>query len=132
MTHSAPPTDVRLRTVSRELVLTWPDGARHALAFEYLRVHSPSAEVRGHSAAQAVLQTGKRDVRITRIDPVGHYALRLHFSDGHASGLFTWAYLHELGETFDTRWAAYLAALAAAGASRDAAPEATDGSADPA
>lgn len=120
MTDDAPtPTKIRLRKQSRELVVEWPDGAEHALGFEYLRISSPSAEVQGHGPDQAVLQTGKRDVRIVRIDPVGQYALRLHFSDGHASGLYSWRFLRELGIEFDSRWAAYLNALSAAGASRD-------------
>ncbi|MEL6870956.1 MAG: DUF971 domain-containing protein [Pseudomonadota bacterium] len=117
----AAPVEIKLRTKSRCLQLKWADGACHALGFEYLRVHSPSAEVRGHAQGQAVLQAGKRDVRITRIDPVGHYALKLTFSDGHNSGLFTWRYFRELGDTFEARWAQYLHDLDNAGLSRDAA-----------
>ena len=113
------PQQIRLRKQSRELALEWPDDVTHSLSFEYLRVHSPSAEVRGHGPGQEVLQVGMRDVRITRIDPIGQYALRLHFSDGHESGIYSWSYLRELGETFDRRWTDYLAALDAAGASRD-------------
>ncbi|MEL7312119.1 MAG: DUF971 domain-containing protein [Pseudomonadota bacterium] len=108
-----------MRKKSCELVLEWPDEITHALSFEYLRVHSPSAEVRGHGPGQEVLQTGKQDVRIVRIDPIGQYALRLHFSDGHESGIYSWSYLRDLGETFDVRWTHYLKALQAAGASRD-------------
>lgn len=122
MNDTAPPTGITLRRQSRCLELTWADGRSDSLSFEYLRVHSPSAEVQGHSPEQAQLQVGKRDVRITRIDPVGQYALKLVFSDGHDSGLFSWRYLRELGETQETRWNAYLAALEAAGRSRDAEP----------
>ena len=113
------PKKIRLRKQTGALALEWPDGVEHDLSFEYLRVHSPSAEVRGHGAGEAILQTGKRSVRIVRIDPIGNYALRLHFSDGHDSGLYSWHYLRELGEEFDAYWSAYLSALDAAGASRD-------------
>lgn len=119
MTDASPPTGITLRRQSRCLELTWGDGRCDTLSFEFLRVHSPSAEVQGHGAGQAVLQYGKRDVRILRIDPVGQYALKLVFSDGHDSGLYSWRYLRELGDTHDQRWADYLAALAAAGRSRD-------------
>ena len=119
MNDAPPPTAIRLRRQSRCLELTWPDGQVHALSFEYLRVQSPSAEVRGHGPGQGRTPDGKRDVRITRIDPVGHYALKLTFSDGHDSGLYSWRYLRELGAQHDTRWHAYLDALAAAGLSRD-------------
>ncbi|MFK8015229.1 MAG: gamma-butyrobetaine hydroxylase-like domain-containing protein [Gammaproteobacteria bacterium] len=119
--NDAAPVEIKLRTKSRCLQMTWPDGVCHELGFEYLRVNSPSAEVRGHAQSQAVLQSGKRDVRITQIDPVGHYALKLTFSDAHNSGLFTWPYFRELGETFETRWPQYLHDLDNAGLSRDAA-----------
>ncbi|MEL6199208.1 MAG: DUF971 domain-containing protein [Pseudomonadota bacterium] len=122
MNDVAPPTGITLRRQSRCLELTWADGRSDSLSFEFLRVHSPSAEVQGHSADQAQLQYGKREVRITRIDPVGQYALKLVFSDGHDSGLFSWRYLRELGETQETRWSGYLAALEAAGRSRDPDP----------
>ncbi|MEO0616840.1 MAG: DUF971 domain-containing protein [Pseudomonadota bacterium] len=124
MNDAAPPTGITLRRQSRCLELTWSDGRSDSLSFEFLRVHSPSAEVQGHSAEQAQLQCGKRKVRITRIDPVGQYAIKLVFSDGHDSGLFSWRYLRELGETQETRWKAYLAALEAAGRSREPAPRA--------
>ncbi|MEO0345847.1 MAG: DUF971 domain-containing protein [Pseudomonadota bacterium] len=119
MNDAAPPTGITLRRQSRCLELTWGDGRNDSLSFEFLRVHSPSAEVQGHSPDQVQLQYGKRDVRITRIDPVGQYALKLVFSDGHDSGLFSWRYLRELGETQEARWQAYLAALQAAGHSRE-------------
>lgn len=89
------------------------------LPSEFLRVHSPSAEVRGHGAGQEVLQTGKRHVCIVGLEVVGHYALKIIFSDGHDSGLFTWAYLQQLGKQQSELWQAYLAKLDAAGASRD-------------
>ncbi len=118
MTADAPPIGIKLRKQSRCLELGWSDGRDDALSFEYLRVQSPSAEVRGHGPGQARLQHGKRDVRITRIEPVGNYALRLVFSDGHNSGLYTWQYLRQLGAEYDARWTAYLADLEAAGLSR--------------
>ena len=121
MSDVQPPTGITLRTQSRCLAVQWGDGRTDTLPFEYLRVHSPSAEVRGHGPGQAQLQHGKREVRITRIDPVGHYALKLVFSDGHDSGLYSWRYLRELGDTKDARWAAYLDALREQGLSRDAA-----------
>ena len=92
------PSDIRLRRRSRVLELTYPDGSQHSLSFEYLRTHSPSAEVQGHGPGQDVLQIAKEAVDVTRIDPVGHYAVRLVFSDGHDTGLYTWKYLRELAE----------------------------------
>jgi len=112
------PTEIRLQTKSRQLVVVFDDGARFELPFEYLRVNSPSAEVRGHGPGQAVLQKGKENVRITAVEPVGHYAVRLRFDDGHDTGLYTWDYLHELGRERDARWAAYLDQLEAAGYAR--------------
>ena len=100
------------------LEVAYEDGARFSLPFEYLRVYSPSAEVRGHGPGQETLQTGKEDVAITRIDPVGHYAIRLVFSDGHDTGLYSWTYLRELGEQQAANWQAYLDRLQAAGYAR--------------
>ncbi len=114
------PTELRLRKKSRTLVVSFDDGQRFELPAEYLRVLSPSAEVRGHGVGQEVLQVGKQDVDIVRVEPVGNYAVRLVFSDGHDSGLFTWHYLHELGREQDAKWAHYLQRLQAAGASRQA------------
>ena len=111
------PTKIRLRTRSRCLTVTFDD-AQYDLPFEYLRVFSPSAEVKGHGPGQDVLQTGKEDVRILRIEPVGHYALRLVFDDGHDTGLYTFRYLEELGRDYARRWAEYLDRLAAAGYAR--------------
>lgn len=124
---TAPPTRITLRRRSGLLALEWPDGERHELPFEYLRVHSPSAEVRGHGPGGEVLQTGKETVRIVRIEPVGHYALRLVFSDGHDTGLYTWGYLRELGDERDERWRRYLDRLAAAGYSRRSAGDGPGG-----
>ena len=89
------------------------------LPFEYLRVHSPSADVKGHGPGQEVLQTGKERVQVTAVEPVGHYAVRLRFDDGHDTGLYTWKYLHELGREREPRWQAYLDRLAAAGYARE-------------
>jgi DUF971 family protein len=112
------PTDIKLRTQSRLLVMTFDDGSEFSYTFEYLRVHSPSAEVVGHGPGQETLQTGKENVVITRIDPVGHYAIRLVFDDGHDTGLYSWTYLHELGRNMESNWKRYLDRLAAAGYAR--------------
>ena len=112
------PTEIRLRKKSRLLVIGFDDGSNFELPFEYLRVCSPSAEVRGHGPGQEVLQTGKEDVDIKAIFPVGHYALRIEFDDGHDTGLYAWNYLHELGAEYDQRWQDYLDRLKAAGYAR--------------
>ena len=112
------PTDILLHQRSRVLELAFDDGARFNLSCEYLRVHSPSAEVRGHGPGQGVLQTGKETVNITGIEPVGNYAVKLVFDDGHDSGLYTWDYLYKLGHQFDHNWQTYLDALAEAGYTR--------------
>ena len=106
------PTSLKLRTRSRVLEVVFDDGAQFELPFEYLRVYSPSAEVRGHGPGQETLQIGKHEVGITKIEPVGAYAVRLVFDDGHDTGLYTWAYLHELGREREQKWAQYLARLA--------------------
>lgn len=113
------PLELVLHRASRVLEVAFADGRRFRLPAEYLRVHSPSAEVQGHGPGQKVLLGGKRAVSIDAVEPVGHYAVRLRFSDGHASGLFTWPCLYRLGCDQDGNWAAYLAALEAAGLSRD-------------
>lgn len=105
---SSAPTSIRLRTRSRLLEVTFPDGACFELPFEYLRVYSPSAEVRGHGPGQETLQIGKHDVQVTRVEPVGHYAVRLVFDDGHDTGLYTWGYLYELGRDRTQKWQNYL------------------------
>lgn len=121
MDRKAPrPTEINLHQVSRVLDVAFDDGRKFSLPCEYLRVFSPSAEVRGHGPGQEVLQPGKRDVTIQSVEPVGHYALRPTFSDGHSTGIYSWEYLYELGERQDALWRDYLARLAAAGASRDA------------
>jgi len=122
MPHSVPrPTDIVLHQESRVLEVAFDDGARHRLPCEFLRVFSPSAEVRGHGPGLEVLQVGKREDNITAIEPVGTYAVKLAFSDGHDTGLYSWDYLHELGRDHDRLWAGYLQRLAAAGGSRDPA-----------
>ncbi len=113
------PTEIRLRTASRCLTVSFDDGNTFDLPFEYLRVHSPSAEVKGHGPGQEVLQTGKEHVRVTEVQPIGHYAVRLMFDDGHNTGLYTWKYLHELGREQQQRWQDYLDRLAAAGYARE-------------
>ena len=105
-------TEIRLRQRSRLLEVTFDDGSRFELPFEYLRVHSPSAEVRGHGEAEGVLVLGKQNVGVRAIEPVGQYAVRLIFDDGHDTGLFTWKYLHELGAQRDRKWSEYLARVA--------------------
>ena len=117
---SPTPTAITVHAKSRVLEIAFDDGASFRIPFELLRVCSPSAEVQGHGPGQAVLQTGKRDVGITGIEPVGNYGIKPTFSDGHDSGIFTWAFLHELGSHQDAHWRDYEARLQAAGASRDA------------
>ncbi|MBN7797908.1 gamma-butyrobetaine hydroxylase-like domain-containing protein [Parahaliea mediterranea] len=120
MTDRAPrPRDVKLHRRSRELELAYPGGDSYRLPCEYLRVYSPSAEVRGHGPGEEVLQTGKLNVNITGIKPVGHYALQLIFDDGHDTGLYAWDYLYQLATEQEQRWQAYLERLREAGASRD-------------
>jgi DUF971 family protein len=102
------PTDIKLRTESRLLEVSFDDGSHFALPFQYLRVFSPSAEVRGHAGGEGKLVMGKEGVGIGKIEPVGNYALRLHFDDGHDTGLFSWAVLHELGRDQRKNWERYL------------------------
>jgi len=102
-------TELRLRRASRVLEVSFSDGSRFELPFEYLRVHSPSAEVKGHGPGQEVLVLGKERVGIKAIEPVGQYAVKLVFDDGHDTGLYTWKYLHELGRERAEKWASYLA-----------------------
>lgn len=115
------PTGITLHSKSRILELAFGDERKFSLSFEFLRVYSPSAEVRGHGAGQEVLQVGKRDVTITGLEPVGNYAIRPTFSDGHDSGLYSWDYLYMLCECQEEMWHEYLERLSQAGASRDPA-----------
>jgi DUF971 family protein len=101
-------TGIKLRRQSRVLEVAFDDGQTFELPFEYLRVYSPSAEVRGHGPGQETLQLGKHEVQVVRVEPIGNYAVRLDFDDGHNTGLYTWAYLHELGSTRAAKWQQYL------------------------
>ena len=113
------PTDVILHRASHVLEVAFDDGVRYRLPCEYLRVESPSAEVQGHGPGQRVLVPGKRHVNLRAIEPVGNYAVQLHFDDGHDSGIYSWSLLRTLGEQQEVRWARYLAELEERGASRD-------------
>lgn len=112
------PTEIKLHKASKKLEIAFNDGSRFELPFEYLRVYSPSAEVRGHGPGQEVLQVGKQFVDIERIEPVGQYAVVLEFSDKHNSGIYSWDYLYDLGAHYSDKWEEYLRRLQAAGASR--------------
>ena len=113
------PSEIKLHQASRLMELSFADGTSFRLPYEFLRVHSPSAEVRGHGPGQETLQVGKREVTIAEIEAVGHYAIRPKFSDGHDTGIYSWDYLYDLGVRHDALWEQYLARMAAAGASRD-------------
>lgn len=113
------PSDIKLHTQSRLLELIYSDGERYELSCEYLRVYSPSAEVKGHGVGQEVLQVGKTNVTINAIEPVGNYALQLVFSDDHNSGIYSWDYLYQLATNKEAWWQNYLQRLNKAGASRD-------------
>jgi DUF971 family protein len=113
------PTAVTAHQQSRVLEISFDDGASFRIPFELMRVYSPSAEVKGHGPGQEVLQTGKRDVGLVALEPVGHYAIKPTFSDGHDSGLFSWDYLYQLGSQQDELWRQYEARLQEAGATRD-------------
>ena len=116
-----PPTEIKYHKRSRELEVRFADGMNGRLSAEYLRVYSPSAEVKGHAAGEGILVTGKELVGVARIDPVGRYAVKLVFDDGHDTGLYTWAVLYELASDRDRKWARYLERLAQAGKTRAAA-----------
>ncbi len=113
------PTEIKLHKQSKLLEIAFNDGQRFKLPFEYLRVFSPSAEVRGHGPGQEVLQVGKKYVDITNIEPVGQYAVCLFFDDGHHTGIYSWDYFYDLGVNQERYWQAYLARLEAAGESRE-------------
>ncbi len=119
MAPASIPDELRVSKDRRSLSLAFPDGAAFTLAAEFLRVESPSAEVKGHTPEQRVTVGGKRNVAISAIEPVGTYAVMIRFDDGHDTGLYTWAYLRALGERQDAMWQAYLAELEAKGLSRD-------------
>ena len=112
------PTDIKLHRMSKMLEISFDDGARFKLPCEYLRVYSPSAEVRGHGPGQEVLQVGNENVNITAIEPVGHYAVKLYFDDGHNTGIYSWDWLYRLGIEQEARWQNYLARLTKAGYQR--------------
>ena len=113
------PVEIKLHQTSRVMEIAFADGRTFKLPYEYLRVYSPSAEVRGHGPGQEVLQAGKREVTIKEVEPVGHYAIRPVFSDGHDTGIYSWDYLYGLGDEQEELWQRYLGRLEAAGASRD-------------
>jgi len=113
------PTEIKLHQKSRLMEIAFSDGRGFRLPYELLRVYSPSAEVRGHGPGQEVLQTGKKDVDILRLEPVGSYAVQPHFSDGHGTGIFSWDYLYDLGTNRQSLWRTYLERLEAAGARRE-------------
>lgn len=117
------PTEIKLHKKSRLLEVSFDDGKRYELSFELLRVYSPSAEVRGHGPGQETLQVGKQDVDIDAIEPVGNYGVKLRFSDGHDTGIYSWDIFYQLGENRNELWSQYLARMEAAGASRVAAPQ---------
>lgn len=119
MSDTPTPTEIKLHQKSHLLEIAFSDGRSFSLTFEFLRVFSPSAEVRGHGPGQEVLQAGKREVDIVSLDPVGSYAVQPTFSDGHATGIFSWDYLYSLGTDQERLWADYLQKLAAAGRGRD-------------
>ncbi|MBU0620551.1 MAG: DUF971 domain-containing protein [Gammaproteobacteria bacterium] len=119
MTIEVQPTEIILHQQSKTLEIAFNDNKRFTLPAEFLRVYTPSAEARGHSPGQETLQVGKRQVGIKGVEPVGTYALKIDFDDGHDSGLYTWDYLHEMGRYQDAMWQEYLNKLEAAGASRD-------------
>lgn len=123
------PTALTVHTQSRVLEIGFDNGESFRLPFEYLRVYSPSAEVQGHGPGQEVLQTGKRDVNVTVVEPVGNYAILIRFSDGHDSGIYSWDLLYRLGAEQESLWQDYLRRLEAAGADRDTpmAPAAAHG-----
>ena len=118
-----PPTDLKYHKRSRELEVRYADGMNARLSAEFLRVHSPSAEVKGHAAGEGILVTDKETVGIAQIEPIGLYAVRIVFDDGHNTGLYTWSYLYEMSSERDRMWARYLERLAQAGKARHPEPK---------
>jgi len=114
----ANPVEIKLHQRSKVLELIFDDGYECNLTCEYLRVHSPSAEVQGHGPGQEVLQVGKEEVNINELEPAGHYAVKIHFDDGHNTGLYTWEYLYNLGKHYEDNWQRYLQRLSEAGHQR--------------
>lgn len=117
-TDSPRPNEIKLHQKSRLMEISFTDGKSFKFSYEFLRVHSPSAEVRGHSPGQEILQTGKQDVNINNVEPVGSYAIQLNFSDGHNSGLYSWDLLYRYGINQDKMWQHYLRRIDEEGASR--------------
>ncbi len=117
------PNAIKLHKRSATLELIYADQTSFVLSAEFLRVHSPSAEVRGHGKGQEVLQVGKRGVKLLKAEPVGNYAIKLSFDDGHDTGIYSWPYLYELGSNQKARWDDYLRRLTEAGATRDSLPD---------
>ena len=111
-------SEIHLHQTSRVLELVFDDGKKFNLSCEYLRVYSPSAEVAGHGPGQEVLQVGKEDVNISALEPVGNYAIKIIFDDGHSTGIYTWDYLYDLGANYDLKWRSYLQRLEDAGFER--------------
>lgn len=118
------PLSFKVRKVSRVVEITFDDGAEFSLPFELLRIYSPSAEVRGHAPGDEILQTGKRNVEVTAMEPVGNYGIKPIFSDGHGSGIYTWDYLYELGRDQEALWEKYLQELEFAGFTRESGRDA--------
>ncbi len=121
-TEKPVPTQIELHQKSRVLDIAFSDGKHFSLPYEFLRVYSPSAEVRGHGPGQETLQVGKKDVEVTAAEPVGTYAMQITFSDGHDTGLYSWEYLHSMGIKQQSMWDDYLNKMEAAGAKREPAP----------
>ncbi len=119
MSGTPAPTEIKLHQKSQRLEIAFADGRTFSLPAEFLRVYSPSAEVRGHGPGQEVLQAGKKNVQIVAIEPVGQYAVQLKFSDGHDTGIYSWDLLYDYGVEHDAMWQRYLERLKEAGASRE-------------
>ncbi len=114
-----PPSKIRLHKLSQQLELHFAEDVVLLLSAEFLRVHSPSAEVKGHGVGQEVLQFGKKAVQISQLEPAGHYGIKIHFDDGHNTGIYTWDYFYELGKNYEQFWNAYLEKLHQSGKSRE-------------